>query len=422
MPYTLIKGTFHIFYPLSPSSGPEPDGDTIKFKPTNKQLIERLPRANMPAQFNQAGITSIRFEGMDALETHFEVEGDGYNQKIDLALQARDVLLAKMGFGHIEYFPNSFKVSSVETHPIAGYILSNGLDTYGRTVAFVFTGDHPAVDGSSIFVTPQMLDSSLNTFMLQQGQAYPAFYLSLPAELRDHLEESVAAARTAGTGLWAEDTANETTIAHVPDSTVLQQLVMWPKLFRRLAAYFPSNTGLAGFDTWMRADQKNRDDRLILPNRELGNMHDILSVTAGDNIQLKYLPEDVVIVPDDFQLPVPTPTPVPQPEIHAGPVRIIAALINPAHVPETNYENVTLLNTTDAEIDLNGWFIADANGKEALHGSIARGETMRVWLSSAVQLNNTRDTITVLDAEEKIIDQVVYESRNLPAEGHTAVF
>ena len=422
MPYTLIKGTFHIFYPLSPSSGPEPDGDTIKFKATNKQLIERLPRANMPAQFNQAGITSIRFEGMDALETHFEVEGDRYHQKIDLALQARDVLLAKMGFGHIEYFPNSFKVSSVQNHPIPGYILSNGLDTYGRTIAFVFTGDHPAVDGSSIFVTPQMLDSSLNIFMLQQGQAYPAFYLSLPAELRDHLEEIVAAARTAATGLWAEDTANPTTIAHVPDSTVLQQLVMWPKLFRRLAAYFPSNTGLAGFDAWMRADQRNRDDRLILPNRELGNMHDILFVTAGDNIQLKYLPEDVVIVPDDFQLPAPTPTPAPQPEIHAGTVRIIAALINPAHIPETNYENVTLLNTTDAEIDLNGWFIADASGKQALHGSIASGETMRVWLSSAVQLSNKRDTITVLDAEEKIIDQVVYESRNLPAEGYTMVF
>jgi endonuclease YncB( thermonuclease family) len=422
MPYTLIKGTFHIFYPLSPHSGPEPDGDTIKFQPTNKQLIERLPRANMPAQFNQAGITSIRFEGMDALETHFEVEGDRYNQKIDLALQARDVLLAKMGFGHIEYFPNSFKVSSVENHPIPGCILSNGLDTYGRTIAFVFTGDHPAVDGSSIFVTPQILDSSLNIFMLQQGQAYPAFYLTLPAELRDHLSETVAAARTAGTGVWAQDTANQTSIAHVLDSTVLQQLVMWPKLFRRLAAYFPSNTGLAGFDTWMRADQRNRDDRLILPNRELGNMHDILSVTAGDNIQLKYLPEDVVIVPDDFQLPAPMPVPVPEPQIHAGTVRIIAALINPAHIPETNYESVTLLNTTDAEIDLNGWSIADANGKQALHGSIARGESMRLWLSSAVQLSNKRDTITVLNAEEKIIDQVVYESRNLPAEGYTMVF
>jgi hypothetical protein len=47
---------------------------------------------------------------------------------------------------------------------------------------------------------------------------------------------------------------------------------------------------------------------------------------------------------------------------------------------------------------------------------------MRVWLSSAVQLSNKRDTITVLDAEEKIIDQVVYESHNLPAEGHTMVF
>ena len=58
----------------------------------------------------------------------------------------------------------------------------------------------------------------------------------------------------------------------------------------------------------MRADQKYRDDRLILSNSELGNMHAILSIKAGDNIQLKHLPEDVVIVPDDFPLPAPIPT------------------------------------------------------------------------------------------------------------------
>lgn len=423
MPYTLIKGTFHIFYPLNPKSGPEPDGDTIKFQPNERQLIERLPRASAAPQFNLAGITSIRFEGIDALETHFSVEGDTFHQKINLAIQARDVLLAELGFGRIEYFPDSpYKVSSVENHPIQGYILSNGLDTYGRTIGFVFAGDHSAVDGSSIYATPETLNDSLNVYMLEQGQAYPAFYLTLPAELRNYLKTIAKSARNSLLGVWAEDTATSLQSAIIMDINMLQQLVIWPKLFRRLGAYFQANyADLSALDGWLRADPKNRDDRLILPNLELGNMHDLI-VVDGNAVHLKYLPEDVVIVPDDYQLPAPTPQPVPQPEVYAGTVRIVAALINPANLPETNYETVTILNTTDAEIDLNGWFIADANGKQALHGSIGRGETMRSWLSSSVLLNNTRDTITLLDKEGKIIDQVVYEFRNLPAEGHTMVF
>jgi endonuclease YncB( thermonuclease family) len=422
MPYTLIKGSFHIHYPENPRSGPEPDGDTIKFQPINKQLIERLPKPNMAAKFNQNGITSIRFEGIDTLETHFDVEGDTYHQQIELALEERDALLRQLGFRNIVYFPNSFKVESVDNHPVQGYILSNGLDTYGRTIAFVFAGDHPSVDGSSIFLTPQMLDNSMNIFMLQQGQAYPAFYLTMPAELREHLKEIAVAARNASVGVWAADTANTTESAHIPNRDTLQQLALWPKLFRRLAAYFQTNTGLSALDGWLRADPRNRDDRLLLPNLELGNMHDMIKVTAADNIGLNYAPENVVIVPDDYQLPAPTPTPTPQPEVHIGTIRIVAALINPVHFPETEYESVTLLNTTGAEIDLTGWFLADGSGKQPLRGAIARGEAMRIWLTDAVKLSNTRDTITVLDTEEKIIDQVVYESRNLPAEGNTMVF
>ena len=80
--YTLIKGTFHIHYPQNPRSGPQPDGDTIKFLPDVRSLIESLPRNGWPPKFTQAGITTIRFEGIDALETHF----DGAHQHSLLAL------------------------------------------------------------------------------------------------------------------------------------------------------------------------------------------------------------------------------------------------------------------------------------------------------------------------------------------------
>ncbi|MCP4422900.1 MAG: hypothetical protein GY803_00250, partial [Chloroflexi bacterium] len=332
---------------------------------------------------------------------------------------ARDILLEQAGFGDVQFFNDKpFKVETVENHPIRGYLLSNGLDTYGRTIAFVYTGDHPNVDGSSIYVEPTDLDDSLNAHMLRQGHAYPAFYLSLPAELRDHLRAMASTARADGAGLWPEATATAYQNAAIPGANDLQELVIWPKLFRRLAAFYQDgNNNLADLDAWLRADSRDRDDRLLLPNRELSNMHDIIAVN-GNNVRLTYLPEDIVIVPDDFTLPETAVTGIIQ---HTGPghIRIMAALIDPEERPEHSNETVTLLNTTNADINLAGWHIADQKGRQTLEGVLAKGETMRVKPGTRVRLNNDRDTITVLDENDQIVDQVSYEPRNLPAEGYT---
>ncbi len=104
MPYTLIKGSLHIHYPATPRMGPEPDGDTLKFLPDNRQFIENLPRSNRSPKFTQSGITTLRFEGIDALETHFSIEGEEYHQQMNLALTARNRLLDQAGFGDITYF------------------------------------------------------------------------------------------------------------------------------------------------------------------------------------------------------------------------------------------------------------------------------------------------------------------------------
>lgn len=422
MPYTLIKGSFHIHYPESPLNGPEPDGDTIKFQPENRDLIANLPRPNQAARFTQNGMTSIRFEGIDALETHFDVEGQEFHQKLDLALAARDALLAEAGFGEVRFFAQRpFKVESVQNHPVQGYILSNGLDTYGRTIAFVFIGEHSAVDGAQVFVTGEMLDASLNVFMLRAGHAYAAFYLSLPAELREHLRSIARQARVAGAGLWPQATATTELAAEIPGLAVLQQMVIWPKLFRRLAPYFTQGyTDFAALDAWLRADPRNRDDRLLLPQLELGNMHDMI-VEEGTHIRLAYAPEDVVIVPDDYSIQqpaVPAPSPAP---VGRGDIRIVAALVNPLAM-ERGQETVTLINTTPDDIDLAGWVVADGSGRQNLSGLLARGEAIRLKLGNSVQLSNIRDTITVLDPQKNIIDQVSYQARELPAEGYSKVF
>jgi hypothetical protein len=73
---------------------------------------------------------------------------------------------------------------------------------------------------------------------------------------------------------------------------------MWPKLFRRLAAYFSEgHAGLGQFDAWMRQDPVHRDDSLRLPDGEKGNMHDAYAIT-GNSLTLRFNPEDLLIAPD----------------------------------------------------------------------------------------------------------------------------
>lgn len=150
-------------------------------------------------------------------------------------------------------------------------------------------------------------------------------------------------------------------------------------------------------------------------------MHDLI-IVEGNDVHLKHLPEDIVIVPDDFTLPV-TPDDI-DAIIHAGTgsVRIMAALINPEQSPERGNETVTILNTTNRDINLTDWSIANNKGRHALGGILARSKVKQIAMGGNVQLSNNRDTITILGPEDQIIDQVSNESRDLPDEGHTMVF
>jgi len=145
---------------------------------------------------------------------------------------------------------------------------------------------------------------------MKEGLAYPAFYGTLPATLRTHLAQPSRDARAQGKGLWPDSTADPDGKANVPDLNELQQLVMWPKLFRRLVPYLAAGASdFNNFDAWLRADVVHRDDPLFLLDRgEPGNMHDVISA-AGKDIQLTVWPEDFIISPDPAPPGVPTHSP-----------------------------------------------------------------------------------------------------------------
>jgi hypothetical protein len=417
MPYTLLRGSFVIRYPDLPRQGPEPDGDTVKFLPDTPALVEALPRrSGRPADINARGI-SVRLEAIDALETHFEET----HQELVGANRARDELLAELGFTHVVFFddlPN--KVQSADQDALRGHILSNGIDGNGRLIAFVFPGDHPGPDGAAVFVAPALVDQSVNGRLLAAGLVYPAFYATLPADLRTHLAAVSQAARDAQppVGLWPRSTADPDSPATVANLAGLEQLVLWPKLFRRIVPYLASGFGdFDGFDAWLRADPVHRDDELFLLDKlERGNMHDVVR-GVGQQIQLTVWPEDFIISPDP---PAGGGGTGPR-QVAAGDVLIVAALPDPVGT-DRGHELVTLLNTTAASVDLTGWGLVDAaGGRQQLNGQLAGGGVVQVTAQGALQLGNQGDTLVLVDPSGASIDQVTYKADRVRS-GRTICF
>lgn len=414
MPYRLIKGNFYVFYPDLPKQGPEPDGDTIKFQPDNPQLVELLTRDGSSPAFNKKNMISLRFEAIDALELHFE---DTY-QNLKWAKSARDILLSKCNFGNISYYQQpelSNKIEKVEHNPVRGYILSNSLDTYGRIISFVFPGETNIPDGLNYFLKNTDVQNSLNTQLLQEGQVYPTFYTSMPADIKEFLRKISKSTRESRKGLWSEEDINTILSKSVPDLNAAEKLVMWPKLFRRLASYFNAgNTGLSKFEGWLRADPVQRDDSLQLPDGSLGNMHDLIAI-KGDSIHLNYNPEDLVILPDNAPG-------IPAKKILKGDIRIIAALVNPIHEDKGN-EYITVANTTPVYLSIKKWKLADKHaGAQLLDMELQPGEFKKIQLQSSVQLGNDGGAISLISSDNVLIDEAVYSKEQGNKAGYLIVF
>ncbi|MCP4348129.1 MAG: hypothetical protein GY795_21715 [Desulfobacterales bacterium] len=412
MSYKLIKGEFHIFYSNNPRQGPEPDGDTLKFLPDDPKLVESLHRPGSAVpNFNNHKMINIRFEGIDALELHF----NDMHQNLELAEAARNFVLKEAGFDEVKFLDDlPFKVENAKPHPTRGYIYASSLDEHGRIIAFVHPGNTGQVDGVDTWVDVATMEQSLNARLLKERLVYPAFYRSLPIELKDRLAELTVQARGNNDyGIWSNPESHVNQQIDIPDLDTLQDKIIWPKLFRRLASYFVAgHQDLGQFDSWLRADPKNRDDQLILPNRDVINMHDLIEIN-GDRIRMLHPPEEIIIWSDD----------VPQPQHRVEPnVRVIAALVNPTGSDDLGRETVTLLNASPDSVNLNEWTIADKqNKRHTLHGTLEPGDVQRVTLSE-VRLGNQGDTITLFNAQDEKIDQVFYTKKQVQRQGWTIVF
>ena len=115
------------------------------------------------------------------------------------------------------------------------------------------------------------------------------------------------------------------------------------------------------------------------------------------------------------------PNTIPPLTLPDGLVRIIAAYVNDVKTPER--ETVTLLNTADVAVDLEGWMIADKQKqKMRLSGSIAAGATLVVPIVAPVTLSNRGGIITLLNQQGVKVHGISYTKSQASQPGRTIPF
>jgi uncharacterized protein YukJ len=115
------------------------------------------------------------------------------------------------------------------------------------------------------------------------------------------------------------------------------------------------------------------------------------------------------------------PNDIPPFDVPDGLVRIVGALVNDVSSPE--HERVTILNTADVPVDLNGWTLKDKQKNAMpLAGVIAPGATRLIDVQAPVALSNKGGIITLIDANGVKVHGVSYTKTQARQPGRTIPF
>jgi endonuclease YncB( thermonuclease family) len=284
MPLIAIPGHYRLI-------GASPDGDSVRFYPDSPTAFTD---AGLAVKVNATGGAQLRLDAIDALETHYtpRTASHAWHQPAGLGNGAAAALLDLLGFSDVARNDRNIVTSSTpEQTP--GYILTKFADKYGRAVALAYPGRRRGGTSKPVYVDVAELKRSVNYQLLADGWVYPTFYSKLFVDLRNALTEATIEARNAGKGVWEHDA----TLAGFKLKSRRQlsdELVILPKLFRRLAEYLtldePTSVSLAGFSAFLVAD----NDRLFTVPAGQATHLDTLVHRKGQTLRLTLPPEQIV--------------------------------------------------------------------------------------------------------------------------------
>ncbi|MFF2125495.1 nuclease [Streptomyces olivochromogenes] len=283
MTMLLINGSFQV-------KGTQPDGDTVHFTPDDPNEWGLLGNRGHSVKHDALGRATLRLDAIDALETHYGP--NRVHQPLRFAHAARDELLAWLGFTNVQQGPNE-TVTAATPATVPGFILTTGADVHGRCVALVGRGASRDSGGVDIDVDVAILRTTANHHLLTTGLVYPTFYRSLFPSLRTELTAAAQQAQTApGQGLWPSD--GTTTGAKVTGlSSLTDDAVILPKLFRRLVDYLQlSDPSLACFPAYLAGVQDHFT--ILSTGRRCAGLHNVVEITNGQTVRMTRPPEDLV--------------------------------------------------------------------------------------------------------------------------------
>ena len=275
MPFSIIEGTFH-------AVGYSPDGDSVRFRARDEEDWRRL--SGPPVALNARGHAQLRFEAIDTLETHYL----GSHQPLGLATEALEFLLADLGVTGVEWNEERTEVTAA-SDGTPGYVLSRATETNRRPVAFVYAGEPPAENGDETYLDVDLLRGSVNYRSLERGLAYPTYYKGLFPDLRDAMTAAVARAREEGLGVWARDRTTDG-FAVTGLESIVEEHVILPKLFRRLAEYLQGGGRVAGFEEYLEG---RAEEITIIPGVHATHFDTVVEVD-GDTVRMTERPEDLI--------------------------------------------------------------------------------------------------------------------------------
>ena len=292
MPYLIVHGKFII-------KGKSPDGDTVSFRPNNQEHWLKLTGKRVP-RMNRNGDVNIRFEAIDALETHYRGKGwlPEYHQPLNFANQARDFMLRSIGIDpdQVEWDGRIVLTAPDETE---GYIATNGVDPWNRVIAFVFHGEPISHDGDDKFyLYPDHVKQSVNFALANEGLIYPTFYSALYPSLRDLISEACVEAREERKGLWPHDVSISGVTIPDPEnlSPIMDEHCIFPKLFRRLATHLSQNGQIKNFHGFLYDEP---DLAIRIDNCEMATLRRFVGIDDDeDRVYLIIPPEKLLFVPE----------------------------------------------------------------------------------------------------------------------------
>ncbi len=250
--------------------GLKPDGDTISFRPHDPAALALLPDPSgktgaVELDADRNGAASVRLQGIDALETHYQPQvGDNkpagavapagvtkpsagnHHQRLALSRLAAESLLGMLGievtsddwhsWGHLRRVTVAGRVVADKFQEgVEAVVVSDSVDLNGRVLGWVFPASAPFADGE--VVDPATLvaqvKGSLNGRMLALGHAYPYYFMTLSSALRAKLNTCTSTAQRYRRGVWAED-ASRSGLTLRTVTELNDQAVLMPYLFRKL--------------------------------------------------------------------------------------------------------------------------------------------------------------------------------------------